>query len=403
MRRMLFGFGVGLLLGTLFLAVPAAQNYVWGAINGIPFAPQVLWGGAGVFGPWTRTGTVLSPTTAGDTVRLGVGTASVNPISFHATDLNMGFFSGAAGAVGNIATGSGINTFTDSGGTVGFSSGSMKMRALGYMLWSSTTTIFGSDDLVLGKDAAGTLQIGQDVNGSPVAQTLKAHDGITGTDIAGANLILAGGRGTGAGAPGQLIIQTAPALTTGTTAQTLATQATFTAAYGLQLAVPSITAGSGTGITVADTGSVRRQVYKVTVDRTALIANATTQDVTLATLPAKTRVVGIYANVTTTFACTGTCTTATLSITAGKSAGGNEYLASFDADAATAVFGDADAECGTALTRAARIQDADLPNFAGTTTLSMRFTSGTGNIGNGAATNLSQGVVTFYILTEILP
>lgn len=165
----------------------------------------------------------------------------------------------------------------------------------------------------------------------------------------------------------------------------------------------SVTAASGTGVTVNNTGDVRRLVYKVTVGYAAFITAGTTHDVTLATLPAKTRLVGIYADLTTTFACKVTCTTGTLSMTAGKSAGGNEYVVSFDADNAAAVFGDADVELGTSINAAGRIQDADLPSWSSTTTVQARMTSGTGNLGTGTASNLSQGSITFYLITEVLP
>lgn len=75
--------------------------------------------------------------------------------------------------------------------------------------------------LCFSQEATAVAQIGSDVNGAATAQTLKSADGITGTDIAGSNFILAGGRGTGTGASGDIILQTSPALTTGTTAQTL--------------------------------------------------------------------------------------------------------------------------------------------------------------------------------------
>ena len=83
------------------------------------------------------------------------------------------------------------------------------------------------------------------------------------------------------------------------------------------------------------------------------------------------------------------------------SAGANEYLVLFDADAATGWFGGADAELGTALARATAVQGGKL-SIAGNI-VSLRLTSGTGNIGNGAATNLSQGSITFYLVTERLP
>lgn len=73
---------------------------------------------------------------------------------------------------------------------------------------------------IFNREAVATVQLGQDVNGAAVAQTLKAHDGITGTDIAGASLTLAPGRGTGAGVSGQIILNRDLVGATGTTAQT---------------------------------------------------------------------------------------------------------------------------------------------------------------------------------------
>lgn len=164
----------------------------------------------------------------------------------------------------------------------------------------------------------------------------------------------------------------------------------------------TITAGSGTGITVVNAGQLQRQVYKVTIDRTAFVCAAVTCDVTIATLPAKTILLGMYGELTTTFACTATCTSSTLSMTAGTSAGTNGLLVSFDVDAATTIRGDADSELGTLLTRATAVQGG-LPSLTGANIVSIRLTSGTGNIGNGSATNLSQGSITFYLATERLP
>lgn len=165
----------------------------------------------------------------------------------------------------------------------------------------------------------------------------------------------------------------------------------------------AITIGVGTGITVNNAGALQRQVYKVTIDRTAFIAAALTADVTIATLPAKTVLLGVYADLTTVFACTGTCTSSTLSMTLGSSVGLTDLLVSFDADAAIGQFGDADAELGTSLTRATAVQGGKIVGWATTPGVFLRLTSSTGNIGNGSATNLSQGSVTFYLITERLP
>jgi hypothetical protein len=128
--------------------------------------------------------------------------------------------------------------FRDANNGVGFSVNATEAFAVGsggallgsdnYLAWGNGALSSGPVfDLFLYREAAATLQMGADVNGAAVAQTFKAHDGVTGTDIAGANLILAGGRGTGAGAVGNLIFQTSTLLGSGTTAQTLATRLTI--------------------------------------------------------------------------------------------------------------------------------------------------------------------------------
>ena len=161
-----------------------------------------------------------------------------------------------------------------------------------------------------------------------------------------------------------------------------------------------VTAGSGTGVTVDQVGTVRRQVYKVSVIQSHWIANDVTQDLTIATLPAKTRITDVIADVTQVFACTAVCTTATLSMVVGKGAGGSEYLDSFDVDAALAVVGDLDSERGASLDG---IINGEIPSWASTQTVVARLTSGTGNLGDDATTNLSGGDITFYLTTERLP
>lgn len=165
----------------------------------------------------------------------------------------------------------------------------------------------------------------------------------------------------------------------------------------------TITNGAGAGITVVNTGLLQRAVYKVTIDRTAFVCNATTCDMTIGTLPAKTAILSTYADLTTTFACTATCTSSTLSMVLGLTAGTNGLLVSFDADAAIGQFGDADAELGATLARATAVQGGLVPAWSATNGVFLRLTSGTGNIGNGAATNLSQGSITFYVVTERMP
>ena len=176
----------------------------------------------------------------------------------------------------------------------------------------------------------------------------------------------------------------------------------------LYLANVALTNGSGTGVTVNGNGTQRGGWYKVTVLSTNCIAAAVTCDLTIGTLPAKTFIKRVLADLTTTYACTATCTTATLSGTLGRSAGATEFLASMDLDAAAVLFGDADAELGTEMNAAARVANGALiPGVLGswtaTTTLVYRITSAVGNLGTGAATNLSQGTITFYVEYGIAP
>lgn len=162
---------------------------------------------------------------------------------------------------------------------------------------------------------------------------------------------------------------------------------------GLAYSTPiAITAGSGTGLIVNSTGNLNRQVYKVTVTYAGFSAAATTADKTIATLPAKTKIVGFYAD--TTVAFTGGAVSAA-SLTVGKSAGGVEYIATHDVLSAAIVRGLADADMGTELTRAAAIQGGAVVDWAATTTVSARITTTSAN------TNaLTAGSITFYIVTE---
>ena len=76
-----------------------------------------------------------------------------------------------------------------------------------------TNVYFGSGKSL--NDPSGTARTG---NG--VAYTINGS-GAAGTDFAGGNVTIAGGRGTGTGTPGDVIFSTSTATTTGTTLQTL--------------------------------------------------------------------------------------------------------------------------------------------------------------------------------------
>lgn len=154
-----------------------------------------------------------------------------------------------------------------------------------------------------------------------------------------------------------------------------------------------ITAGSGTGITLGSAGYLNRQVYQVIVTYAAYADTDTTKGIVIATLPAKTKIVGFYADTTTKYTG-GAVSAATLEV--GITAeGAAEILAAHDVFTAAVTKGLADADMGTSMTRAAQIQGGYLPSWTGTTAIYATIDTTTGN------TNaLTQGSTTFYIETE---
>ena len=275
------------------------------------------------------------------TVQHADGTVAAPSITF-ATDPNTGLY--ATGSQGDIA-------FSSDGVGYLLFNGSLQFKSDRSFQWSSGA-IGATSDLFLFRDAAAVLALKNGAN----SQTFRIYGSTTGTN------------------------------------------------YVEIAAASQITAG--THATVVKSGSVNQFTYKVTVTATTCLAPfaaaALTADCTIATLPAKTKLLGVYADVTAAFTCSGTCT-GTKTIGAGISAGGVEILAAGLNVAATGQLGDADAELGSGMTRAAAIQGGYLPSWSGTSAVSVRFTSGTGNWGDGALTFVNAGSITFYLTTEALP
>jgi hypothetical protein len=151
------------------------------------------------------------------------------------------FSVGKAGAITGGITGDGsISAFAIQGTKLRVTSGAtLEGLSTGLTVCSSSTLGWSSltnnataspDAFFIRGGAAATIQLGADVNGAAVSQTLQACNGITGTDKTGGNLTLASGKGTGAGAVSSLIFQTPTVLASGTTAQSLATRLTLSSA-----------------------------------------------------------------------------------------------------------------------------------------------------------------------------
>jgi hypothetical protein len=82
----------------------------------------------------------------------------------------------------------------------------------------------GTPDLILGRRAAANLRLGAADAAAPVAQTLSVQGVVAGTtNTAGANLTITGSQGTGTGAGGSIVFQVAPAGSSGTAQNALAT------------------------------------------------------------------------------------------------------------------------------------------------------------------------------------
>lgn len=106
--------------------------------------------------------------------------------------------------------------------------------ALGGFSWRTITLTnliqfdnAGTPDAFIKRAAAASIQLGVDVNGAAVSQTIQAANAITGTNLAGGNLTLRPGAGTGTGTISALIFQSPTLGSTGTTAQTQTTRFTL--------------------------------------------------------------------------------------------------------------------------------------------------------------------------------
>jgi hypothetical protein len=154
-----------------------------------------------------------------------------------------------------------------------------------------------------------------------------------------------------------------------------------------------ITVGSGTGITVNRTGHLNRQIYKVTTTYDAYADTDTTKGIVIATLPAKMKIVGCYADTTTPYTG-GAVSAATLEVGITVE-GAAEIIAAHDVLSGAVTKGLADADMGTSMTRAAAIQGGYLPSWTGTTAIYATIDTTTAN-----TDALTAGSTTFYIETE---
>ena len=113
--------------------------------------------------------------------------------------------------------------------------GSFQLGNGGFLGFCSGSSANGTVDTFIRRSAAASFCLGFTDAAAPVAQTLGVQSVVAGTtNTAGANFTIAGSRGTGTGAGGALLLQLAPAGSSGSTQNALATVLTVeTAVIGL--------------------------------------------------------------------------------------------------------------------------------------------------------------------------
>lgn len=145
------------------------------------------------------------------------GSVSAPGIAFQ-SNANWGFFLSSPGIAVTLA-GTAYEYFRSDG---------MALASSGLFQWSSTTQATGTADTFMRRVGAASIALGNTDAASPVAQTLSVQNVVGGTsNTAGVNWTFAASRGTGTGAGGDIIFQTAPAGGSGTTQNTLATAFTI--------------------------------------------------------------------------------------------------------------------------------------------------------------------------------
>jgi hypothetical protein len=147
-------------------------------------------------------------------------------------------------------SGSGAVLGFTGGATIAVGTSEIVFNGANHRISSTAGTLNWSNDLILTRRGAANLRFGAADAAAPVAQTLSVQSVVAGTtNTAGANLTITGSQGTGTGAGGSIIFQVAPAGSSGTAQNGLATALTINSSQQLvaangSLTVPSLTFAS---------------------------------------------------------------------------------------------------------------------------------------------------------------
>lgn len=154
--------------------------------------------------------------------------------------------------------------FTQGGALVGYFATSsyfvLQNNGLRFGADAATIQLGASADTILSRSAAAAFQLGAANAASPTAQTLGAQGSRSSTDtnVAGANLTVRSGIGTGNATGSSLIFQTPTAVGSGTGAQTSTTRLTLNSTNATFSGAAVVAAGTnslpGLGVGASDTG-----------------------------------------------------------------------------------------------------------------------------------------------------
>ncbi len=178
--------------------------------------------------------TISVPGTGNSSQQFGLGT--------DASGIRSLAVGNAALATGNDTVALGQGTAASGGWSMALGSGASAGHNFGIALGDGATTT-ASNQLVIGRGFGYINQVylGTGVTAaSPQPVTINSTGG-SGTDVAGANITIAGGRGTGAADGGSIIFQTSVLGASGSTLQNLATRLTIQPAGNIIVGVSNTT------------------------------------------------------------------------------------------------------------------------------------------------------------------